>query len=60
MDDDMTIEKPEIPQPVTQSENEIAISIPIRKFTFYRPISQISKEAILDIAKKRKYTSLLK
>ena len=31
----MVIERPEIPQPDTQSENEIAISAPIKKFTFY-------------------------
>jgi hypothetical protein len=60
MDDDMAIERPETPQPITQSENEIAVSALIRKFTFHRPISQISKEATLDIAKKRKQTSPLK
>jgi hypothetical protein len=60
MDDDMAIERPETPQPVTQSENEIAISAPTRKFTFHRPISQTSKEATLDIAKKKKHTSPLK
>jgi hypothetical protein len=60
MDDDMAIERPETPQPITQSENEIAVSAPTRKFTFHRPISQISKEATLDTAKKRKQTSPLK
>jgi hypothetical protein len=60
MDDDMAIERPETPQPVTQLENEIAVSASIKKFTFYRPISQISKKATLDIAKKRKHTSPLK
>jgi hypothetical protein len=56
----MAIVRPEIPQPDTQSENEIAVSTPIKKFTFYRPIRQISTKAALDIIKKRKYTSLLK
>jgi hypothetical protein len=50
----MTIERPKIPQPVTQLKNEIAVFAPIRKFTFYRLISQISKKVILDIAKKKK------
>jgi hypothetical protein len=58
--DDMAIERPEIPQPVTQSEDEIAVSASIRKFTFHRPISQISKKVTLDTAKKRKQTSPLK
>jgi hypothetical protein len=56
----MTIERLETPQPVTQLENEIAVSAPTRKFTFYRLISQISKEVTLDIAKKRKQTFPLK
>jgi hypothetical protein len=56
----MAIERPEIPQPVTQLEDKIAVSAPIRKFTFHRPISQISKKAILDTVKKRKHTSSLK
>jgi hypothetical protein len=56
----MAIKRPEIPQPVTQLEDKIAVSAPIRKFTFHRPISQISKEATLDTAKKRKHTSPLK
>ena len=56
----MAIERSEIPQPVTQLEDKIAVFAPIKKFTFHRPISQISKEAILDITKKRKHTSLLK
>jgi hypothetical protein len=56
----MAIERPETPQPVTQSENEIAISTPIKKFTFHRPISQINKEITLNTAKKRKHTSPLK
>jgi hypothetical protein len=60
MDDDMAIEKPKTPQLITQLENEIAVSASIRKFTFYRPISQTSKEATLDITKKKKHTSLLK
>jgi hypothetical protein len=60
MDDDMAIERPETPQPVTQLEDEIAVSALIRKFTFHRPISQTSKEAILDTVKKRKHTSPLK
>jgi hypothetical protein len=56
----MAIERPETPQPVTQSKDEIAVSAPTRKFTFHRPISQTSKEATLDTAKKRKHTSPLK
>jgi hypothetical protein len=56
----MAIERPEISQSVTQLEDEIAVFIFIRKFIFHRPISQISKEAILDTAKKRKHTFLLK
>jgi hypothetical protein len=60
MDDDMAIERPKIPQPVTQSKNKIAVSVPIRKFTFYRPISQTSKKTTLNTAKKRKHTFLLK
>jgi hypothetical protein len=60
MDDNMAIERPEIPQPITQLKDEIVIFTFIRKFTFHRPISQISKETILDIAKKKKNTSLLK
>jgi hypothetical protein len=39
MDDDMVIERPEIPQLVTQLEDEIAVSALIRKFIFYRLIS---------------------
>jgi hypothetical protein len=39
MNDDMAIERLETPQPVTQLENEIAVSAPTRKFTFHRPIS---------------------
>jgi hypothetical protein len=31
----MAIVRPEIPQPDTQSEDEIAVSAPIKKFTFY-------------------------
>jgi hypothetical protein len=60
MDDDMAIVRPETPQLVTQSEDEIAVSVSTRKFIFYRLISQSSKETILDTAKKRKHTSLLK
>ena len=56
----MTIERSEIPQPVTQSENKIAISALIKKFTFHRLISQTSKKAILDTVKKRKQISPLK
>jgi hypothetical protein len=56
----MAIERPETPQPVTQLKDEIAVSAPTRKFTFYRPISQISKETTLNTAKKRKQTSPLK
>jgi hypothetical protein len=56
----MTIKRPETPQPVTQLKNEIAVSVPTRKFTFHRPISQTNKEAILDTVKKRKHTSPLK
>jgi hypothetical protein len=54
MDDEMAIERLEIPQPDTQSEDEIAVSIPIKKFTFHRPISQTGTEVIPDIIKKRK------
>jgi hypothetical protein len=60
MNDEMAIVRPEIPQPDTQSEDEIAVSALIKKFTFYQSISQTGKEAILDIVKKRKQTSLLK
>jgi hypothetical protein len=35
MDDEMAIIRPEIPQPDTQSENEIAVSAFIKKFTFH-------------------------
>jgi hypothetical protein len=58
--DKITIERPVIPQPNTQSEDEIAVSAPTRKFTFHQPISQISTEITPDIAKKRKQTSPLK
>jgi hypothetical protein len=59
--DAMTIERPETPQPDTQSENEIAVSAPTKKkFTFQQPISQTSMEAILNIVKKRKHTFPLK
>jgi hypothetical protein len=60
MKDEMAIERPETPQPDTQSENKIAVSAPIKKFTFHRPISQTGTEAIPDIVKKRKQTSPLK
>jgi hypothetical protein len=60
MDDEMTIVRPKTPQPNTQSEDEIAVSAPIKKFTFHQPISQLGKEATPDIIKKRKQTSLLK
>jgi DNA polymerase III alpha subunit len=56
----MAIVRPEIPQPDTQSEDEIAVSAPTKKFTFHQPISQSGKEAIPDIVKKRKQTSPLK
>jgi hypothetical protein len=56
----MAIVRPEIPQPVTQLEDKIAVSALIKKFTFHRPISQSSKEIILDIVKKKKHTSPLK
>jgi hypothetical protein len=58
--DEMAIERPETPQPDTQSEDEIAVSAPARKFTFHRSISQTSTKAKPDIVKKRKYTSPLK
>jgi hypothetical protein len=58
--DEIAIKRLVIPQPDTQSEDEIAISALIRKFTFHQPISQTSTEATPDIAKKRKQTSLLK
>jgi hypothetical protein len=55
----MAIERPEIRQPITQLKDEIVIFTFIRKFTFHRPISQISKETILDIAiKKKKHVSI--
>jgi hypothetical protein len=54
MDDKMAIERSEIPQSDTQSENEIAISAFIKKFTFYQLISQTGTEVIPDIVKKRK------
>jgi hypothetical protein len=58
--DAMAIERPETPQPDTQSEDEIAVSAPTKKFTFQQPISQTSTEVTLDIVKKRKQTSPLK
>jgi hypothetical protein len=60
MNGEMAIERPEIPQLNTQSEDEIAVSALIKKLTFYRPISQTGTEAIPDIAKKRKQTFPLK
>ena len=54
MDDEMAIVRLKTPQSNTQSENKIAISAPTKKFTFYQPISQLGKEAIPDIIKKRK------
>jgi hypothetical protein len=54
MNDEMVIVRLKIPQLDTQSEDEIAVSVPIKKFTFYQPISQSGKEAIPDIVKKRK------
>jgi DNA polymerase III alpha subunit len=56
----MAIIRPETPQPDTQSEDKIAISAPIKKFTFHQPINQTGKKAVLDIVKKRKQTSPLK
>jgi hypothetical protein len=56
----MAIVRPEIPQSDTQSEDEIAISAPTKKFTFYQLISQSGKETIPDIIKKRKQTFPLK
>jgi hypothetical protein len=35
MDDEMAIVRSEIPQPNTQSEDEIAVSAPTKKFAFY-------------------------
>jgi hypothetical protein len=58
--DKIAIERPVTPQPDTQSEDEIAVSAPTRKFTFHQPISQTSTEITPDIAKKRKQTSPLK
>jgi hypothetical protein len=58
--DKIIIERPVIPQPNTQSEDEIAVFVLTRKFIFHQPISQISTEIIPDIAKKRKQTSPLK
>jgi hypothetical protein len=60
MDDEMAIERPETPQPDTQSENEIAVSAFTKKFTFHRLISQTGTKTISDIVKKRKQTFLLK
>jgi DNA polymerase III alpha subunit len=60
MDDEIAIVRPEIPQSDIQSEDKIAVSVFIKKFTFHQPISQSGKEAILDIIKKRKQTSPLK
>jgi hypothetical protein len=60
MDVEMAIVRPETPQPDTQSEDEIAVSAPTKKFTFHQPISQTGKEAVPDIVKKRKQTSPLK
>jgi hypothetical protein len=60
MNDEMAIERPETPQPDTQSENEIAVSALTKKFTFHRPISQTGTETTPDIVKKRKQTSPLK
>jgi hypothetical protein len=60
MDDEMAIVRLEIPQPNTQSEDKIAVSVLTKKFTFYQSISQSGKKAILDIIKKRKQTFPLK
>jgi hypothetical protein len=60
MDDEMTIVRPETPQPDTQSEDKIAISALTKKFTFHQLISQSGKEATLNIVKKRKQTFPLK
>jgi hypothetical protein len=60
MDDEIAIVRPEISQPNTQSEDEIAVSVSTKKFTFHQLISQSGKEATPDIVKKRKQTSLLK
>jgi hypothetical protein len=60
MDDEMAIVRPEIPQLDIQSEDEIAVSVSIKKFTFYQPINQSGKEVIPDIVKKRKQMSSLK
>jgi hypothetical protein len=60
MDDEIAIVRPEIPQPDTQSEDEIAVSAFTKKFTFYQLISQSGKKAIPDIVKKRKQTFSLK
>jgi hypothetical protein len=54
MDDEMAIVRPETPQSDTQSEDEIAVSTLIKKFTFHQPISQTGKKAIPNIIKKRK------
>jgi hypothetical protein len=54
MDDEMAIVRPEIPQPDTQSEDEIAVSALIKKFTIYQSISQSGKKATPNIVKKRK------
>jgi hypothetical protein len=35
MNDEIAIVRPEIPQPDIQSENEIAVSAPTKKFTFH-------------------------
>jgi hypothetical protein len=54
MKDEMAIVRPETPQLDTQSEDEIAVSVFTKKFTFHRPISQTGIEAVSDIVKKRK------
>ena len=50
----MAIERLEIPQSDTQSEDEIAVFVSTKKFIFHQLISQIGKEVALDIIKKRK------
>jgi hypothetical protein len=54
MDDEIAIVRPKTPQPNTQSEDKIAVSTPIKKFTFHQLISQSGKKATPDIIKKRK------
>jgi hypothetical protein len=61
--EEMALIRPVTPQPDTQSEDEIAVSVPTRSkkaFTFRQLISKINTEEIPYTGKKRKNTSPMK